>query len=149
MHQSLLKSACIRSYSGPHFSRNLPYSDWIRRDTSISLYLVGMRENAGKMRTRITPNTDTFYAVNIPLQSVKVDIKRTQTKSKTVWKRKIIFAFMNVKGFRVVFLQLRSIYNYLQNKEFKLGKFRVGWVTGNRGTVFGLKQRYCNFEAKF
>ena len=22
-----------------------------------------MRENAGKMRTRITPNTDTFYAV--------------------------------------------------------------------------------------
>ena len=31
-----------------------------------------MQENAGKMRTRITPNTDTFYAVrvlNILLQS--------------------------------------------------------------------------------
>ena len=26
-------------------------------------YSVRMRENAGKMRTRITPNTDTFYAV--------------------------------------------------------------------------------------
>ena len=28
-----------------------------------SLYSVRMRKNAGKMRTRITPNTDTFYAV--------------------------------------------------------------------------------------
>ena len=26
-------------------------------------YSVRMRENAGKMRTRTTPNTDTFYAV--------------------------------------------------------------------------------------
>ena len=26
-------------------------------------YPVQMRENAGKMRTRITPNTDSFYAV--------------------------------------------------------------------------------------
>ena len=31
----------------------------------ISPYSVRMRENAGKMRTRITPNTDTFYAVQI------------------------------------------------------------------------------------
>ena len=31
----------------------------------ISLYSVRMRENAGKMRTRITPNTDSFYAVKI------------------------------------------------------------------------------------
>ena len=30
---------------------------------SISLYLVRMQENAGKIRTRIIPNTDTFYAV--------------------------------------------------------------------------------------
>ena len=29
----------------------------------ISPNLVRMRENAGMMRTRITPNTDTFYAV--------------------------------------------------------------------------------------
>ena len=47
-----------RSYSGPHFSRVFPHSDWIRRDTSIR-----MRENPGKMRTRITPNTNSFYAV--------------------------------------------------------------------------------------
>ena len=30
---------------------------------SISPYSARMRENAGKMRTRITPNTDSFYAV--------------------------------------------------------------------------------------
>ena len=30
----------------------------------ISPYSVRMLENAGKMRTRITPKTDTFYAVN-------------------------------------------------------------------------------------
>ena len=33
------------------------------RIRSISPYSVRMRKNAGKMRTRITPNTDTFYAV--------------------------------------------------------------------------------------
>ena len=32
----------------------------------ISLYSVRMRENVGKMRTRITPNTDKFYEVEIP-----------------------------------------------------------------------------------
>ena len=45
-----VKSVRIQSYSGPHFSRIFPYSDW-------------MRENAGKMRTKITPNKDTVYAV--------------------------------------------------------------------------------------
>ena len=45
----------IRSYSGPHFSR-------ISRILRISPYSVRMRENPGKIRTRITPNTDIFYA---------------------------------------------------------------------------------------
>ena len=40
----------------PHF----PHLDWIR---SISPYSVRMRENAGKMRIRVTLNTDSFYAV--------------------------------------------------------------------------------------
>ena len=33
----------------------------------ISPHSVRMRENAGKMQIRITPNTDTFYAVLIVL----------------------------------------------------------------------------------
>ena len=49
LYQYCVKSVRIRSYSRPHFSHIFPFSDW-------------MRENAGKMRTRITPNTDTFYA---------------------------------------------------------------------------------------
>ena len=43
-------SVRIWSYSGPHFSRIFPYS-------------ARMWENAGKMRTRITPNRDALYAV--------------------------------------------------------------------------------------
>ena len=34
---------------------------------SISPYSVRMRENAGKMRIRITPNTDSLYAVLVSL----------------------------------------------------------------------------------
>ena len=33
----------------------------------ISPYSVRMRQNAGKMRTRITPNTDTFLAAFITI----------------------------------------------------------------------------------
>ena len=55
-----VKSVRIRSYSGPHFSRiRTEYGEILR----ISPYSVRMRENAGKRQTRITPNTDTFYAV--------------------------------------------------------------------------------------
>ena len=46
----------------PAFSRiRTEYGEILR----IFLYSVQMRENAEKMRTRITPNTDTFYAVPI------------------------------------------------------------------------------------
>ena len=55
-----VKSVHIRSYSGPHFSRIFPHLDWIRRDISTSPYSVRMQENAGKMWTKITQNTNTF-----------------------------------------------------------------------------------------
>ena len=55
-----VKSVCIRSHSGPHFSCIFSHSEWM----SIYPYSVQMRENAGKMRTRITPNTDSFHAVH-------------------------------------------------------------------------------------
>ena len=58
-HKHCVKRVRIRSYSGLHFSRIFPPSDWIRRN--ISPYSVRMRENVRK--TRITPNTNTFYAV--------------------------------------------------------------------------------------
>ena len=41
----------------------------------ISPYSVQMRENSGKMSTRITPNTDTFYAV-LNYRVLKVSKKR-------------------------------------------------------------------------
>ena len=65
-----VKSVRIRSYSGPHFFCIFSHSDWVQRDTPhllrISPYLIRMWENAEKMRTRITPNTENSYAVIIP-----------------------------------------------------------------------------------
>ena len=62
-HEHCVKYVRFGSYSGPHFSRIFSHSDWILEILRISLYSVRMRENAWKIRTRITPNTDTFYAV--------------------------------------------------------------------------------------
>ena len=75
-----VKTVRIRSYSGQHFSRIFPHSDWIRR--GISPCSVRMRENVGKMLTRITPNTDSFYAV--------WPIKVTPFHSKTIYSYSII-----------------------------------------------------------
>ena len=50
-----VKSVCIRSYSGPHF----PALGMNTERCSVSLQI---QSECGKIRTRITPNTDTFYA---------------------------------------------------------------------------------------
>ena len=51
-----VKSVRNRSYSGPHFSTF---------GLNMNRYTVSLRiqSKCGKTRTRITPNTDTFYAV--------------------------------------------------------------------------------------
>ena len=58
-----VKSVRIRSYSGLHFSRIFPHSDWIQRIQCISPYSVRMWENVGKIQTEISPNTESFQAV--------------------------------------------------------------------------------------
>ena len=54
-----MKSVRIRSYSGPYF--------WAF-GLNTERYGVSLRIQfeCGKMRTRITPNTDTFYGVDLP-----------------------------------------------------------------------------------
>ena len=55
-----VKSIHIRSYSGQHFSRiRTKYGEILR----ISPYSARMRENVGKMRTRITPNRRFLHSV--------------------------------------------------------------------------------------
>ena len=49
--------------------RIFPHSDWIRRETSVSLTI---QSKCGKMQTRITRNTDTFYAVLLWLVSFSI-----------------------------------------------------------------------------
>ena len=51
-----VKNVRIRSYSGPHFSAFGPNTERY----SVSLRI---QSGCGKMRTRITPKTDTIYAV--------------------------------------------------------------------------------------
>ena len=52
-----VKSVRIRSYSGPYFSA-------FRLNTESYGVSLRIQSECGKIRTRITPNTDTFYAVS-------------------------------------------------------------------------------------
>ena len=51
------KSVHIRSYSGPHFSRIFPHSDWIRRETK---YLSVFSPNAGKCGKNADQNNSEY-----------------------------------------------------------------------------------------
>ena len=53
-----MKSVRIQSYSGPHF----PVFGLNTERSGVSLRIQSER---GKMRTRITPNMDTFYAMQV------------------------------------------------------------------------------------
>ena len=60
-----MKEVRIRSYSGPYFS-----ALWLNTERcSVSL---GIQSECGKIRSRITPNTDTFYAVYLAVFGVCV-----------------------------------------------------------------------------
>ena len=52
-----VKSVHIRSYSGPHFPA-------FGLNTERYGVFLRIQSECGKMRTRITPNIDTFHAVN-------------------------------------------------------------------------------------
>ena len=51
-----VKSACFRSYSGPYFPA-------FGLNTMRYFLSLRIQSECGEIRTRITPNTDTFYAV--------------------------------------------------------------------------------------
>ena len=51
------KSVHIRSYSGPHFSRIFPHSEWIRRETK---YLSVFSPNAGKCGKNADQNNSEY-----------------------------------------------------------------------------------------
>ena len=48
-----MNNHCVKSYSGPYSSGSL-----------------SIQSECGKMRTTITPNMDTFYAVNIAYKAI-------------------------------------------------------------------------------
>ena len=58
LHKYCVKSVRIRSYSGPYFPA-------LRLNTERDFISLHIQSKCGKIRTRITSNTDTFYAVMI------------------------------------------------------------------------------------
>ena len=64
LHYHGVKSVRIRSYSGPHFPV-------FRLNTERYGVFLNIYSECGKMRTRITPNMDTFYALYFPLLEEK------------------------------------------------------------------------------
>ena len=65
--KNCVKIVCIRSFSGPHFPAFGLNSE---------IYRVNLRiqSKCRKMRTRKTPNTDTFYTAKIPSKLVKFSV---------------------------------------------------------------------------
>ena len=68
-----LKSVHIRSYSGPHF----PAFGLNTERYGVSLRI---QFECGEIQTRITPNTDTFYAVNWKLNGRNYNINAALKK---------------------------------------------------------------------
>ena len=85
-----VKSVRIRRYSGPHSD-----SPRIQSDSPVFC------PNAGKMRTRITPNTDTFYPVyNLPIKpQIESDV-------------------FDVMKFLICLSRITAVSIYVQNKNY-------------------------------
>ena len=62
-----VKSVRIRSYSGPHFSRVFPHSDWIRRD---NLYLSVFSPNAGNSGENTDQNNSEYGHFSSSLSNI-------------------------------------------------------------------------------
>ena len=73
-----VKNVRTRSYSGPHF----PAFEMNRERYEVYGVSLRIQSECGKMWTRITPNKDTFGAVNILSTDVKQVISTDGRKSK-------------------------------------------------------------------
>ena len=63
-----VKSVCIRSYSSPYFPAFGQNTERYR----VSLHI---QSECGKIRTKITPNTDTFHAVVVQASHHQADAR--------------------------------------------------------------------------
>ena len=112
-----------------------PHADWIRRDTG---YLRIVSE-CRKIRTRKTPNTDTFHAVlvlleiNITAQKMKFSIENFFSKCDQI-RRKLteeIFIFCAVYTDMSILLQwvvaIRRCMTFTHKIKFKVNESRYLW----------------------
>ena len=73
-----VKSVLIRSYSGPHFPA-FGLSEYL------SIFTLRIQSRCGKMQTRITPNTDTFYPVRMSIVSSWLSETLFNSNATTTW----------------------------------------------------------------
>ena len=97
MQKELQITAWKVSVFGVFLVRIFPHSDWIRRDVSLLIYF-----ECRKIRTRKTPNADTFHAVDVIDHSHLEEFHEilreyTDIPPKIVLKTKI-FTYHNLKG---------------------------------------------------
>ena len=94
-HNALRKKS---PYSELFWSAFFPHFCAFGLNTERSPYSVRMRENAGKMRTRITPNTETFYA-GIAFKKMVVSICSFKKQSpKLFYKQSVPKSFTKFTG---------------------------------------------------
>ena len=97
-----VKSVHIRSYSGPHFPA-------FRMNTEIET-------EYGKMRTRITPNTDTFYAGNASIR---------RFKNHTT----ILSFFQTYKPGQNILQKVKKSGKIAQDQKLLISPFAIVWTT--------------------
>ena len=86
-----------------------PHSDWIRRDISRRVSL-RIQSKYGKIQTRITPNMDTFHAVNVYSKVRKNNSTSSQTPHKGTLEHPWLL-FTNHLMYCVIWYHLHNLKN--------------------------------------
>ena len=123
-----MKSVRIRSYSGPYFPA-------FRLTTERCFVSLHIQSECGKMRTRITPSTDTFHAVHIVEELYDYPGLLYRVKSVRTWSFSSLYfpAFeLNTKVYSTN-LHIQSEYEKIWTREnFETVPFRKISTPGNQ-----------------
>ena len=101
-----MKKVCIRSYSGPYFAA-------VRLNTEGYSVCLRIQSECEKIRTRITPNTDTVYVV---FSVYEIGLSDSRNGKVTVQKKKF-----SIKDFFTKYDQIRRklrIWSHLLKKSY-------------------------------
>ena len=87
-----------------------PYSDWIRRDTPYHSAYAG-KYKCGKIRTRITPNKDTFHVAYVIRTQYKMHKHSLTTNMLYIFKKIHVVGSCYIL-WKIVFMLISSYWTY-------------------------------------